>query len=988
MASYNITYDLIPIGSATIKTGSIEVNGLTQEEGEDVNILVVPASGFRFISISTGGIAVSTNKSYNFIMPSNNITFVILMEEIVIPVTSEIGTLYDTPCPKFFFIKDLPDRIFVGDVVDLSGYLTTELDDEPIGFDSAVFELIRDKEYHGFNYDLSLDTLSFERGLGYEYLVEQLLNFGTDANIRFVFGYGVETGLTIVYIGRVDFNEFNQEESEIVSVNLINDDFGSLLSSSFDIPQVSTLTQSVLLKSKALPQKVQYTFPYPEYITGTSIPVLDPFVQAFFAENYRLGVTPQIKKTDPSGYLYINDGKEGDDLQTFATYDFQVTPTNPFLNPEEEQKYVFKVEESGEYTTRIRLRLGINTNGVVWSDYVNPFKMYYIVTETDGETFKSIEFLNPLALPSDSIFYDKTLLYFGDFNDELTRNQVVYIYIAVDTSIFPTGGVVNGILGRAYNFNRNIPQIEVNANTVVANSFCNVEPSFNVINNVFKSASEVSYDILKSDLFDVGGCMHNLTMTNGFNVRGGVTTNASPEQLNIKVSPKKVFDGLSAILNLGWGIEYDEFRQERIRIEGTSYFFQNNVVLTLDQNKVTDFKLSVDPSAYFNEIEIGYSKYSKNRDTDKEGTIDDVHTKHTYHTPVKTNKNKKSIVSDLILSGYEIEYARRKQFDKSSGSTNSNYANDEDVFCIMTTDEVSSEPSAIATIPNSLITEQSAFFTRGQNGTNPLIQMTMIPFIVGESVIYTGSDFVTQTRTVSFYESNSEIVFDVLTGNFTVIFDVTIGFAEAFTGGTGIFPITIQKQASADTYKTSESIEPFEVVNNVISPSTAYNLRFTPKRMLLNWGNVLNGGFRALEDRIIKFKQGDANIVAITKLKSTEPCLLGDVDNVTVTENSDINLSLATWGNDYLFVPINVEFTYPLTFLELTTIRRAMRGQDDVNNYGYIEVPFCDEVYEVFLDRIEFNPTQTEAKITGRLKRFGEDQIAVGYPYEYPYTLS
>lgn len=969
MATYTIITTINPTDKGTVKIGSVNAKGPVQEEGVEVNLLASPISGWRFISFEIESVLVSTEPTYSFIMPSNDVNLTANFEAIP-DLVEPSNDLYDTTCPKFLFVENMFNRVFVGDVVDFTVFNTTQIPEEPIGFDSAVFELRRDEDYHGFNYDLTLDSLTFERGNGYEFLLDKLITSSIDADVKFVFGYGDISALTVVYIGRFDFNEFEQNNSEEISLNLINDDFGSLLNNSFDIPQRAELPDTTLLRSKALPRVTQYLFPYPEFVVGTNIPIFNPIVSAYFAEAYRSGELPEINKTHVNGYLYFNDGRQGDDdFESFFTYDFQVEDINPFVSPDESQKYVFKVSEAGFYTTKIKLKLGVNTNGVVWGDYQNPFQLFYVVTAPDGETIIRTETLNPTVTEvTDSFLEDVYLEYVTEWSDDLAQNQLVYVYIAVDVTAFPTGGVVKFIYGRPFNFDKTIPQIDIVAHTIVADSFCKTAPTLSVLNDIFKAGAEIDYDPIDSSLFDAGGCLEGLLLTNGFNVRGGVSTNASEDQLKIKTAPKDLFESLSAVLNLGWGIEYDALGNERIRIESTNYFYQNVSILSLDENFVSNFKLRIKNTAFYNELEIGYSKYSKPRDTDKSGTLGDVHTKHIYQLPVKTNKNKKSIISDIVMSATELEHTRRKQFSKNSSSTNSNYNTDEDVFGIMITDATESSPSQTATIPNSLIIEEGPFNTRAKNGTNPSIQMTLVPFTVGEVVTYSGSDGTVQIRTVSFYNTTSELVYDVLTNTYVLLIEVNIGFAEAYTGGTGSLPIFIIKQASAETYTVPESTEPFEIVTDVISPTTFYNLRFTPKRMLLNWGSILNGSFRALNDRIIKFIQGDGNISCVTKLKDDETCLLGDIDIKTVVEGGDLDLDEGSWGTTYLFTPVEVEFDYPLTFEEHTLIRNAVRGRTGSVDYGFLTVPFCGGTYEVFITDMKYNPTQEYSSITGILK--------------------
>jgi len=881
--------------------------------------------------------------------------------------------LYDTRCPRFVLINNPPVKILPEDTIDVADYDDYFiLEDEPEGFDQAEIILERDDRYHGLNYEYSLDVLRFGCDFGKGYLEGIFSTYGTDAHVIFVYGYGSLNSLDVLYVGSLDFNEFTIENNEYVVLNLRKDDFNNILQSNFDIPQSVEPDRTVLLYSKAIPKKVEYRIPRQDFVIFSDF--FNSQTPAFFDNTYEKATPPdasvkRIIKTDPSGYVFINDGKEGDtDLEVFPTYDFQVDAVEP-IDPSR-LKYLFRAKSDGVYNINITHWMGVFISNDV-TDY-SFIKLKTVRTEFNGltvieaNTYDFVDSFVPTGIIAPSVI----LQFEEEFNVQMFTDECFYLYIEIDTTsaAFSSDLFINNIVDVPFNYDINSPVVVIKANSFAPSSEAKMLEPYDLINGIFTEATQLGYNVVQTDFF-TEGCGKFLYLTNGAHIRGGEKVINDNDKLLIKDSPSGILSKLANLFNLGWGIEYDYNGNEVVRIEPTEYFYQDAKLLDLDDSLIADYVRNVDPSKVYNEIEVGFSKYSKQRETDKGGTIDDIHTKHTYQTPITKNKSKLSIITDLVLSAYEIEILRRKQFEKSGSTVLSNFNEDNNVFGIqMSTESV--EVGGTAIFYNEFIGAEDPSFGASQT--------TSVAFQVGDTVTYTSRAGVEQTRTITAFSSG---IVNFGSEEFPLFAPLTlINFAEELVGAdTGAGDVTIVRlSGGGGSILAPESIQPFTNVLNLISPTTTYNLRYTPKRMFLNWAKLFNGGFRTKGDfERVEFKQGDGNTELITRFNTDEECLLGDINRLNLLEKSNLTLG-EIFDRDYLFLPYKVSFSYPLSFEELNYIRKGMRNLSiDGNNYGYLEyVNPSGATEQIYITSIKFNPAYEEAKIEGWLKN--DDSFIIG----------
>ena len=135
----------------------------------------------------------------------------------------------------------------------------------------------------------------------------------------------------------------------------------------------------------------------------------------------------------------------------------------------------------------------------------------------------------------------------------------------------------------------------------------------------------------------------------------------------------------------------------------------------------------------------------------------------------------------------------------------------------------------------------------------------------------------------------------------------------------------------------TEKDEAFTTVTGVLSPSTEYNLRHTPKRNLLNHAPWINSGlYYKSGGELIKNTFVKQNGELVTQLDSSDPCPLGDIDYALLQEKADEYLT--TFGDkQHIFIPEWVTCTTRLGMEAIRDIKNCMTGQDLMGrNYGYI----------------------------------------------------
>lgn len=180
------------------------------------------------------------------------------------------------------------------------------------------------------------------------------------------------------------------------------------------------------------------------------------------------------------------------------------------------------------------------------------------------------------------------------------------------------------------------------------------------------------------------------------------------------------------------------------------------------------------------------------------------------------------------------------------------------------------------------------------------------------------------------------------------------------------FIIALERSGLDAMFFAPERDDSFTTVTGILDPSTAYNLRHTVHRNLLNHAKWLNGGlFYKSGGELIKNTFVKQNGELVTQLDSSDPCPLGDVDYALLQEKADIYLTMFA-DKAYLFIPEWVTCTTRLSMDSIRDIKNCMTGQDTMGrNYGYISFrsPAGDTVQGWLYD-MKYSPVTEKVTFT------------------------
>lgn len=194
-----------------------------------------------------------------------------------------------------------------------------------------------------------------------------------------------------------------------------------------------------------------------------------------------------------------------------------------------------------------------------------------------------------------------------------------------------------------------------------------------------------------SDYFEPEtGCEWANMLTTGLYIRNAATidtlvngcgnTEEGSQFYSLKTSFKKIFENLSRIFCLGWQYEQQPDLSWKIRIEPVDYFYQANLMATFED--VGDIRRYAMTDKLVNNVTVGYSDKWKNIAV---SGIFEIHTERNYFIKNKAisagSTAKLDLKSDIIASGYAIEFSRRLQFLRDD-SGSSDRPNDYETFII------------------------------------------------------------------------------------------------------------------------------------------------------------------------------------------------------------------------------------------------------------------------------------------------------------------
>lgn len=517
---------------------------------------------------------------------------------------------------------------------------------EPVKWDSINVVGERDKDFHGWNYQFTDETidLEFDCESGMSIINDVYNSAGCDGEVIFKYGYVFSGIETVVFTGRLDLKNYKNLVSR-VACPVERYDGNALLETRRDV-KVSMGATTTVGGSAVTPPT-----PIPTILHGKELRKI-----------YRANGGPTEyhslsgDKTKSTAYT-VPDNTVSDlqEIETVFNYGLISTDTSPVAD----SKYLIDAKFAGSYNIHVKIQH-------VYS-YITPV-ILFTPPKTSGTArfFINVDGVEtPLGTAVTQAFNPSfgsspifLLTVDATFSTTLNVGSKVYLYVK-HTFAGPSPG------GWGISVTQNYNETEITALESAGESECKGWWVHDVMNHIVKSVTDGASKF-RSSFFQVnptpGQGGYNL-LTNGFNIRQYEAANKP-----LVLSFKEALDSLKALFAIG--VQYDD---TVVRMERIDFFYQNNPILYIPE--IYDLTREVAKEYLYNEVETGYETYQ----TEGYNTLDEFNTKHEYATPIKTNKLKLSAISKFIASGYSIETSRRQQFVTTATES---FQNDDKAFII------------------------------------------------------------------------------------------------------------------------------------------------------------------------------------------------------------------------------------------------------------------------------------------------------------------
>lgn len=764
---------------------------------------------------------------------------------------------------------------------------------EPQKWDAVQFVSKRSIENHGFNYEFLIGdagmSLNFDYKSGLDVIKAQYDIYGADALIYFLWGIDNNGTPLYEYEGKLNLYSCKFYDTFIacdVEKKSYHDQIVARENTKLNLFDVSDLDGNTI----ATP------------VNKTSLLLHSKQLQEKFL-NVVIDTTKEATSTTQGDAdVYYFPECSNPSISDIKTY-FPKSQSVVFEHPVETKQYLWKMYSAGSYrfqiTWNFSSRIDITPrftqafnfgNLTITSQQVSA----YLVHESDG--IKS-EYLLGNVFSGEKINRNETsippITFTGSIDQTLDAKvgDNIYIY-AVHKYTYKNARELQTTVGLITNSNTSIQVDGLSSNDK------SLATGLTVFEALKRSIWQITgTNCFKSDFFGDNGKGKDNFITNGFLLRR--FTDKPPT-----ITFKELKEGLDAIFCIGYEYNRDS-NGENIRIERAKYFYSGGEILNIQS--CYDFSREIAKEFIYSGINIGYQYYPE------EGLnyLDEYCTRHEYQTPIQNHNNVYTKISNLITSGYGIEMTRREQFTTSPKDST---RFDDNCFLIAYNELINTSDSVVCSFIK---------ISLGGITLSKFISFETLPSVIyeGASLVITGTQFNNKTINVS-------KVIKTTTG-YNIFILETINNEQNTNALFTVSGVTGQ----------AEKNESFDIVQNLISPDTAYNLRYSPKRMLLNHGFWISGAL-AYKSAIASIKNTfvKMNNALTTQFKSSETDYLGDVAKAVLREDeSTTKLQLSQEGT--LYVPEWIVFKCFTSRSNYNKVRRALSGKNlDGTDYGYFKV--------------------------------------------------
>lgn len=573
--------------------------------------------------------------------------------------------------------------------MELKHYLNDILIDEPIGFDKFKTKMKRGK-YHGMSVEASVGELEFY-GRGAEMIVESY-----NQNVDSEMNYRVQLNGEDIYLAMCDLSTIKIHSGDYCSVSCSMGDIGVKtafnnnsdieinLNSTKDIEGVELATTYPFPKITLPKRKIVYTNRMQqnktETIVGTSnngITYKDDVPVCFFNLRFNGTSISEFDTFEPNLYCA---GKNA------PLYEEEGNPWSKAfnLNGYVEPLFSKSVDFESKYgdvsiNIKVKARVSLKFDGAFFTHMVGGTQSVTftpMLVESNCLTINDNNYLwkgNSQFLTFGESAINYTTLTF-DFEFEKTDLKVnsLFFGIRIEHENMSAGGKY---------YNNETPIIA----TLKKDSFVELKLNSSVtfdtdakmifVGDALQKCVDILSSqklMLKSEFYGspwatknqqtaIGGGWAKV-LTNGYFIR-------NIENKEFVVSFKDFIESLSMQDCVGWAFEGNS-----IRVEPWRYFYNDKVVLSINNPKEKD--ISIDTDYVCSVLNIGYKKYEDNEDIK---AMDSIHGERIYTSNTKAISKEVKAQSVFIADNYAIELTRRAKFTTDKEDE---YKYDENIFVI------------------------------------------------------------------------------------------------------------------------------------------------------------------------------------------------------------------------------------------------------------------------------------------------------------------
>lgn len=573
--------------------------------------------------------------------------------------------------------------------MDFKFYLNDIEIEEPVGFADIVFNVKRDENWHGVFHEASTSDLGFY-GEAAQILEDAKENYGIEANVEFKATYRCDNGeYADAIIGKLDFGQWVSSCGNECIITMPVEAQGCIMTlrNRYD-QKVDVDSQLAFDKLTVLENYAGINFPLTlpakdlearveGYVTDDSYSDnygnLSPndariliYRPTYADERYNSISTGQLQGNN-LGFGFV-DGTDAtfpniitpqllfEDLpQCYSELEmtFRLKGTFTAHSDDDDYQLVFggifaKKTSSSDSNLPYYAGLGCDPSGN--DGEIQDFETVYC-DASDNPTDISVPFDITFTItetPSEGDAYFAYMSMFVARADELPENFSFSITFDPETSVLITG-------------NKSCPPTEANVS---------------LIHETLSRVTEAITDrclTVKSDYYGrvdsqpyaaaEDGCGSLRVLTSGLKIRDAV----EPKYFQ---SLRDLFDGLTAIDNIGMGIEATE-----LRVEPVEYFYQDSEILKFDHLPLARFIL--DEKYYTSIIKIGYKKW----EVERVNGLDEINSNKEFRTSLTQVNNILDKQSGFVAGSYAIEVARQQGF-ATSGGADTTYDNDTFIICV------------------------------------------------------------------------------------------------------------------------------------------------------------------------------------------------------------------------------------------------------------------------------------------------------------------